>query len=173
MIRPLVSILLPRDYTTLPSSDNNIPVSLRVPIALYPLRAEELITWPTNNTFITLPTSSSPQHAYISKTYTINSSKRLWEIKEILQIRIDQGQGSSPKCVKRYLVRWTTSRLSAKELWYARKTWEIVKTSRDVRAGRGALDQKTNVQWAPSWVSSSDFNPRLGASESAKYQSVQ
>ena len=116
------SISLPYEPTTFSSSDKNIPVSLRVPAVLPSLRAEELITWPVNKTFTTLPTQSSPQHVNLSKAYAIQSSKRLWEVKEILQIRIVRGRGMRARRAKRYLVRWTPSRLSAEELHHAQKT---------------------------------------------------
>ena len=97
--------------------------------------------------------------------HAIESSDRLWEVEEILQRR---GQGLPSKHVKKYLVQWTPSLLSAKELRYARKTWKIIKTLQGVRIEKGGA-HKIKVQWSPSWVPSLDFgrtnNRSIGACE--------
>ena len=132
-------------------------------------RGRLLSPWPTT----ALSTRSSPKCAHTSKTPVIESSDRLWEVEEILQRRIVQGQGLRAKRRKQYLVRWTPSLLSAEELLYAPRFWKIVKISQDIHVEKGgALDQKIRVQWAPSWVSSLDFGAAIGALETASHLSV-
>ena len=90
----------------------------------------------------------------------------------MLQIRALRGHGLHAKCVKQYLVQWAPSLLPVKELRYAHETWEIVKALQDVHADaeKGeTLRQTVMVEWAPSWIASSDFGPSISTSDSASH----
>ena len=167
---PSVALSLSSNCTTFSSSDNNVPVSLRVPPTLPDLWAEELIASPTDNSFRPLPARSSSEYVFTSNPHAIESSGRFCEVEEILQMRTIRGHGLHTRRVKQYLVQWAPTLLSVTELRYAQKTWKIVKSSQDVHAEKGeGLDQKIMVEWALLWIASFDLGPRISASDIASH----
>lgn len=94
--------------------------------------------------------------------HSIESQDRLWEVEEILQVRLVKGRGLHAKHnAKQYLIQWTPSWLSTEEFHYARKTWKIVKTSQVGGAEKGCTlhPNMVRVQWASSWISATAFGP--------------
>ena len=145
------------------SSDNLIPVSLRVPLIFSASRAEGDASQLVDKTRIALFTRCLFESALTSNMPAVESQDRLWEVEKILQVRTARGRGVRVKRAKRYLVQWTPSWLSTEDLRYARKTWKIVKTSWDRHSDRGGTlgQNKVLIFWAPSWVSAVEAAPIL------------
>ena len=98
-------VSLPSGSLTSPSSDNLIPVSLRVPPTFSALRAEGHVAQPIDKTCIALSTRSVPENEFTLEIPPIDSQDRLWEVEQILKTRTARGRESRAKRAKRYLMQ--------------------------------------------------------------------
>ena len=90
-----------------PYISSAIPIS--VTSTLRASRAEQIPSHTTNHTFTSLPMQLSSEYVFASEIHTIESQDRLWDLEEILQMRIVKGGGLRAKRTKQYLIQWTPS----------------------------------------------------------------